>query len=191
MKITKIALLLLPAVFISACSNIRVEQDYNENTDFNKLKQYAWQSDKQPKTGDVRIDNSLLNNRIREAIDEELAGKNQRKVARGKADYLLAYHYTIREKDQYDSSGVRTGIGIGVGSGHRGGYGGVQFGFGDRSREYDEGELTIDMLDPGNGQIIWRGVASRKIVNQSDPVERNKRVRETVSAILGKFPPRR
>lgn len=189
MNTPKIVLLSLSIAIVSACSSIKVEQDYNENTDFSALKSYAWQTDKQPGTGDVRVDNSLLNNRIREAIDNELANKGQRKVARNKANYLLAYHYVIREKDEYDGSSVRTGIGVGVG--HHGGYGGLSFGFGDRKREYDEGELTIDMLNPANKQIIWRGVASRKIINQSDPAERTKRVRETVQAILRKFPPRK
>ncbi|MBN1379855.1 MAG: DUF4136 domain-containing protein [Gammaproteobacteria bacterium] len=179
-------LLLVPVALVCACSGIKVEQDYAEKTDFSKLKSYAWQSDKQKSTGDVRVDNSLLNNRIRQAVDNSLSSKGFNKSATKKTDFLVAYHYVIREKDE--DSRVHTGIGIGAG--HRGSYGGLMLGLGGSDRDYEVGELTIDILDPNNQQIIWRGVASRKIISQSDPAERAARINETIAAVLKKFPPR-
>jgi hypothetical protein len=185
MNISKGFCLTILISLISACSGIKVEQDYNAATNFSRLKSYAWQSDKQQLTGDVRVDNSLLNDRIRQAIDNNLSGK-YKKSARKSTDFLVAYHYVVREKEEIDR--VRTGIGIGTGS--RGSYGGIHLGLGSRDREYDEGELTIDMVDPANGQILWRGVATRKIISESDPAKRTARINETVKAILAKFPPR-
>jgi hypothetical protein len=180
----KLALPVLVAL-LCACSGIKVEQDYDAKRDFSRLKNYAWQSDKQKATGDVRVDNSLLSSRIRQAIDDNLAGKFK-KSTRQNADFLVAYHYVIREKEERDR--VHTGFGIGTGG--RGSYGGVQIGLGSRERDYEDGELTVDAIDPATNQLIWRGVASRKIVSESDPAKRTARINETVQAILKKFPPR-
>lgn len=185
MKTTQKLALLILISFISACSGIRVEQDYSEKTDFSRLRYYAWQSDKQKASGDVRVDSSLLNNRIREAIDDSLSAKGYRKTSRKQADFLVAYHYVIREKDE--NNRVRTGFSIGTGS--RGSFGGIHLGMGGGDREQDESELTIDLINPADGQIIWRGVAGRKLVHQSDPSKRTARINETVRAVLKKFPP--
>lgn len=180
---------LLPViVLLCACSGIKVEQDYNSRTNFDRLKVYAWQSDKQKATGDVRVDNSLLNDRIRESVDNSLSNKGYKKVALSKADYLVAYHYVIRDKDGHNY-GPRSGVSIGAASGGRGSYGGISLGFGSGSGDYDQSELTIDVIEPKSGRILWRGVAKRKIISQTDPKKRTQRINETVSAILKKFPP--
>ncbi len=54
--------------FIWGCHSIQVSQDYDSSKDFSSLKTYEWQAKSQPKTGDIRVDNPLLDARIRSAI---------------------------------------------------------------------------------------------------------------------------
>ena len=64
----------IPALtlLVIGCSGLEVSQDYDVNTDFSGLKLYAWKSEKQAQTGDIRVDNPLLDARIRAAVDRAL-----------------------------------------------------------------------------------------------------------------------
>jgi hypothetical protein len=173
------------AVLVGGCAGIKVGQDYDVKTDFTSLKTYAWQSTVQAKTGDVRVDNTLLDDRIRKAVDDRLAQKGYRKTAGGIPDFRVAYSYQIRRK--VGSEGVQTGIGVGVGG--SGSFGGVGLGTGGGVNEYDEGTLVIDFLDAANGDLLWRGTGSRRLVETTDPEKATRRVNETVERILEQFPP--
>ncbi|MCK4534104.1 MAG: hypothetical protein KAT81_01160 [Syntrophobacterales bacterium] len=63
LKYKPIIIMLL--VIVSGCSDIKISQDYDPAKDFSGLKTYAWQFEIQAKTDDVRMDNPLLNARIR------------------------------------------------------------------------------------------------------------------------------
>lgn len=167
------------------CTGIKVSQDYDVKTDFSSLKTYAWKSAAQQKTGDVRVDNPLLDERIRKAVDDRLAQKGYRKTARDRPDAYLAYTYQIRRK--VGSEGVQTGIGVGMGG--SGGFGGVGLSTGGGVNEYDEGTLVIDILDAAAGELLWRGTASRRLLEASDPEKTTRWVNETVDRILAQFPP--
>ena len=135
----------------------------------------------QPKTGDIRVDNQLLDTRIREAVDRTLIAKGYRKITDGSSNLLVAYTLTIRSRLESDT--VSTGFGYG-------GYpywGGV--GFETRVREYDEGMLVIDIGDAKQNKLIWRGTGTRRVTAHSDPKKTTDVINKTVGEILAKFPP--
>ena len=60
---------------LSACSGVSVSVDFDPEEDFSVFRTFGWVPMPQPKTGDFRIDNPLLDTRIRAAIENELIGR--------------------------------------------------------------------------------------------------------------------
>lgn len=178
----KKGLLLIACIgLLAGCSSLSVKRDYDSATDFSGLKTFAWQHDRQPETGDPRIDNDLHDERIRRAVEATLSAKGFQLVDREKADFQVAYFMDYTRK--LDSSSMS----VGMGRGSYGRYGGV--GYQTSVSEYDQARLTIDFISPAENKTFWRGVGTRAAYSGSSPDKVTRIVNESVSKILGKFPP--
>lgn len=178
-------LILLSVSIFFGCSTVQVAQDYDPAKTFSHLRTYNWQSKIQEKMGDPRVDNPLIDTRIRTAVDRSLMGKNYLKASNGAPDFYVAYQFVIHRKIESDS--LRTGVGFGLGSyGH---FGGIGIGTGSDISEYDEGMLIIDIIDAKSGDLFWRGTGTRHVYLQSDPEKTTRNVNETVDKIMAQFPP--
>ena len=56
-------------------------------------------------------------------------------------------------------------------------------------RQYEQGTLLLDLIDPESKQLIWRGTGQTRLRDLKTPEEREARVREVVDRILERFPP--
>lgn len=56
-------------------------------------------------------------------------------------------------------------------------------------REFDEGTLVIDLLDPASASVLWRGLARDEVDWRMSPTEIDTRIRGAVRKILERFPP--
>jgi hypothetical protein len=180
----KYILCLAALVFLLAgCSSVSVTRDYDASADFSILKTFAWQHATQPEIGNPRIDNDLMDERVRSAVDALLAENGFVLVPKEEADFLVAYF--VEYKQRIGSSSVS----MSAGRGSYGRYGGV--GYNTSVSDYDEGYLTIDIIDPASGRNVWRGVGRRTTYEGSSPKKMTKIVNTAVSRILGKFPPKK
>lgn len=170
---------------LSGCSTLKVSQDYDASYDFSGLKTFAWQDAVQPKTGDARVDSPLIDQRIRMAVEENLAGKGIAPAQNNPPDFTVAYTNTISTKLQ--STPVSTGVGIGYGG--RGSIGGIGVSTGSEIRQYDQGLLIIDFLAPDSGKLLWRGTSTRVVNIHASPQESTKNLDTTVEKLLAQFPP--
>ncbi len=177
-------LLSLVLILGTGCSTVQVSQDYEPGIDFTGMSTFAWQHDSQPKTDDIRVDDPLINKRIRAAIDNNLESRYT-KAERASADFLIAYELAIRQKIK--SEGTQSGIMIGTGT--RGSFGGIGIGTGSPVETYDQGMLFIDVLDSKSGKLLWRGKGTDVISEHADPDETTRQINELVQKILAKFPP--
>ena len=168
-------------LLVAGCSSVSVSRDYDPSFDFSKLHTYAWHHETQPKTGDPRIDNDLMDERIRDAVDAKLVEKGFVRAQEQDADFLLAYYMTYKQRISGNT------VSFGVGGGDYWNYGGV--GYNTTISDYDEGQLTIDIIDPTTGKTIWRSVGVRATYEGSSPEAMTKIVNSAVSRILAKFPP--
>jgi len=168
------------------CSGIEVSQDYDMAADFSNLKTFTWYLVKQKKTGDLRVDNPLLDSRIREAVDRSLSQKGYKRISQGTPNFYVGYKYAILTRIR--SERVSTGFGFGFGG--SGSFGGIGIGTGSDVREYDEGMLVIDITDAKNRKLLWRGTGTRRVSRHSDPERITKEVNENVDKILAQFPPK-
>lgn len=184
MLFVKRMVLLMIILILGGCSGIRVNQDYDPGTDFSTLSTFAWKSQTQPKTGDIRVDNPLLDTRIRRAIDMTLANMGYRKVIHGSHDFKVGYAYGIRT--QLESSSMSVGTGFGIGGG--GSFGGVGIGVPVGGGSHDEALLVIDFTDPQKDNLLWRGTGTHRINLRSTPEENTAVVNTLVEKVLAQLP---
>lgn len=186
-RVRVLSLIVLLSLVAAGCGGINVKQDYNPEVDFDALRTFAWRSVDQEPTGNKLADSPLLDSRIRAAVEKELLAKGYRKVT-ANPDYQVTYSYSIESGAERDPD---ASVGIGVGTGSRGSFGGIGLSLGFGGRDPGQERLIIDVVDPGADNLLWRGIARRKMAPSSDPAENVARINETVAAILSGFPPGR
>jgi hypothetical protein len=179
-------------LLLLGCSTMEIQSDYDTGTDFSTLRSYAWLDDRSAVEGGEKETRSLLDQRIRRAVEQTLLEKGHPKVPQDQASFLVSYHVGVDRK--LDVHTIHHGYGYGYGGRgyyHYGPYWGPYWGgYSDtRIREYDEGTLLIDFIDPERRELLWRGSAQARVEGYSKPAEREERVRKAVAKILEQFPP--
>lgn len=181
---------LLAVGLAGGCASMQVTTDYDPEADFADLASYAWKPGPQPETGDPRLDNRLLDERIRRAIEHALKAKGYEKTTVDQADFLVGYHAAIEGKldvqTMNDYYGYGYGWGWNYGMGPAGGYRGAPE---THVRKFDEGMLIIDISDPATEKLIWRGSGQGELDDSRSPPQRERQVHEAVDEILKRFPP--
>ena len=174
--------LLFAVLTMAGCATVQVSQDYDPHADMSRYGTWQWRDPVQGSTGDIRIDNPLLDKRIRHAVDNHLANRNI-DPAQGRPDLYLSYHLTIEQKIQSDSYYST----VGVGSFYHPWYGGIDTE--TRIRQYDEGHLTIDIHSADTGELMWRGVGVFRLKTHKTPEDAAEATQKIVDKILLQFPP--
>lgn len=186
------ALALVLAAMVTGCSTMEVSFDYDPKADFAGLKTYDWLKEPQKPTGDPRIDgNTILKNRIHEAVDAALAARGFRKVE-SNPDFLVAYHVSLDRRRSVQTLnsyyGYGPGWGYGYGAAYRPGYwAGAPETY---VYEYEEGTLILDIVDPKNRELMWRGSAQDEVHFTSTPEKDQTQITEAVHEMLENFPPK-
>lgn len=176
--------IVLALLMVSACSGIKVSQDYEQGYDFSKLKTYAWKTNDNKEYGIV--DDDLMDQRIRTAIVKNFSARQYTQVFSGKPDFYISYHMSVEQIVR--SSNVSGGISVGGSSSSR--YGRIGIGTGGRVQTYDQGTLLIDVTDGSSNLLIWRGTSTQSVSQHSEPEKLTQSVNETVEKTLLQFPPK-
>jgi hypothetical protein len=135
---------------------------------------------------DPRIDNDIIRQRIRTAIENTFAAKGYRLTQdTASAQYLLSYHVGLQERTDYhiDTPPVACGW-----RGCVGGYGWGLYGAPTdvRSVPYAEGTLIVDVTDRASNQLAWRATSQRRIDENDGSQERiNATVADMLTALPG------
>ena len=85
-------------LLLAGCSSISVTRDYDASADFSSLETYAWQHETQPETGNPRIDNDLMDARVRRAVDAQMAEKGFVRAPKEEADFHVAYFFDYKRR---------------------------------------------------------------------------------------------
>ncbi|MEE9606914.1 MAG: DUF4136 domain-containing protein [Myxococcota bacterium] len=171
--------ILLSLAFGAACASLGVEVDYDPEEDFSAYSTFAWLPGRAPQTGDYRVDNPLIDARIRKAVEDNLTAKGFVKRTDRRPDFYVKYFLAIEKKlDVYtvnrgyvDHWGYRISVPE------------------TRVREYEEGTLVIDIADAREKELVWRGVGKGRLREQPTPEQTTRSVDDAVAAILKDFPP--
>jgi hypothetical protein len=126
------------------------------------------------------VDATLLHQRIESAIEDVLTSRGYALAEQAPPDFLVAYHVAVETKLEARTlySGYQTGVWIGPMWAET------------YLDEYQLGTLLIDVIDPARLEVIWRGRAQGRVEPWRSPEQREARVREAVTKLLAKFPPR-
>jgi len=175
----------LAIALIQAGCAARVRTDFDHGADFSSYQTFDWIAPPRSASSDAQLDsqdpfanNSLLDKRLRAAVDRVLKSRGFRKTAREDSDIRLNYHVIFRDKL------VASGSDFGYYNRHR--HGGFSSGFNFSVRQYQEGTIIVDIVDRAKDQLVWRGwVASRNNDGSYDEAE----ISRIVQSILERFPP--
>lgn len=180
-------LLGLLVLFVAGCTAIQVTSDYNPKTDFSRLKTYAWLSEADNPSENVRINNKLVIDSVRVSVERNLDSKGFAKAEREQADFLITWFGAIDQKIKTENINhfYRP---YGYGTLYRDPYWNTQPTV-TNVTEYEEGSLIFDFLDPKNHALLWRSTGRDKIVKGQPEDKVRKNIDKAVSQILIGFPP--
>lgn len=178
MSSTKIFFMILSVtalLILVGCSTISVNQDYDPEYDFSKLKTYGFV----PLSSEAGID-QLSADKLGAAIKNELDAKGY--AVSDKADFGIALMFSSKTKTNIQSYGYGYGYGYWGRPGMYG-TGGVDV------TQYDEGTLVIDVIDMAEQKLVWRGIGSGAMEQSPTVEERTQNINNAVNKILAQFPP--
>lgn len=167
----------------SACAQ-DVRYNFDKNTDFSKFKTYKWVTIKGAETF-----NNIVDQNIKNAIDAQLTAKGLTKTDAENADLLVGYQGAVSQEKEFTSYNSSWGYGPGWYGG--GWYGGPSSGFstGQTSTIYI-GQIAVDMYDPANKDLVWRGVVSKTLDPKAKPDKREKNLNKAMTKLFKNFPPK-
>ncbi len=176
---------LLITITLSGCSHIPVNQDYDDTADFNAIKSMQWlpaAQQSKPSAVEFEQQQPLIAKRIRNAIANSLAAKNIA-LSTQSADAYITYHVSVQTKLRTEPFTTT------IGFGSFGYHGGFLFQTTPDLVEYEEGKLVIDVLNR-QGQVIWRGISTTHLTEQSTPQKTTELVDAVVNKVLSQYPPK-
>ena len=169
-----IVLFLVTAFY--SCATPQISLDYDSSVDFSRYKTFGWLKASQEKSGETWLDNSLIDERVREAVEKNLASKGYKKVPGDSVDFYVVYHLSMGK--MFDTQPVRGHISIGgIGITSRGATG------------QEEGLLLIKVNDAKTGETVWRGLSACGVKEQLTPEQTTETINKAVEKILAQFPP--
>jgi len=173
----------------SACTSpIKTAHDADPEADFTRYESYAWIQEGPligPGTGEARsiYISPIDDQRVRAAVEGELAAKGYRKAASlEQADLVVSYAVAREEKTRIREDPGRSSVYY-PGYGYGGWYGGSTVSV----QQYTEGTLAIEFWDRRTKQAVWVGWASKRLSRSDDS---NETLRQAVTLTLEPFPPR-
>ncbi len=175
---TKTALLLFFTYILAACSSSpSVSIDYNPQYDFSNIKSYYQLPREEAGINTVDV-GDLADQRFRRATESEMNLRNVELTQPKQADIWLTYHVVTKDKTRITSYDNYYGYSRPYG------YSG---GTSVDVRQYTEGTLIVDLIDPATKKTVWRGVVSA-VVKERTTEEREKLTHGYVAAIVNEIP---
>lgn len=168
---------------LTACSSMEITHDWDVEADFSRYHTYRWMPVAAAPAGQdadaARASNTLLDRRIRSAVDAAMASKGYG-VAPGSPDVLVAYHTGLKDRVDVTDWGYV--------------YSGEYWGWTGRDidvQNVTEGTLIVDLVDASTHELLWRGMASGEVNPDRSPQERDRAMHELVARMFEKYPPKR
>jgi hypothetical protein len=149
-----------------------VRYNFMPGTDFSKYHTYKW----------VTIEggshpNQIMDAEIRQAVDSQLASKGLTKTDSDKADLYIGYQVAVDQEKQWNAYGMGGGL-------RWGGMASAQ------SSTISNGQLVLDMYDPGTKQLVWTGTATKTLDPSGNQEKNQKNLDKAMAKLLKNYPPK-
>src|SRR5262249_9142480 len=142
-----------------------VNSNYLPETDFSAYRTYHWVP--MEVEGAQHLD-SISAEQITRAVDKQLQAKGWTRTDSSEADTYVAFEVAIENQTRVSSYG---GWGW-----HGGGH--------VSSTNVDVGTLTLDIYDPKQKVLLWRGTATDTLKTKASPEKRQSRLDKAVAKML-------
>jgi len=165
--------------------------DYRRDVNFAGIRTFAFKAT--PPMDPVAAktttyDSPLVRERTNAAIAAQLESRGMRHVDENPDVYIVTRRSFEMEYTYYGGYGWGPYAGIGYGGPYYGGGWGGWNGWNGGVYAELQGALTVDMEDARNGELLWRGIETKRVHQTSKPAKRDKRVFEEVKDVFKHFP---
>jgi hypothetical protein len=148
-------------------------------------------------TNDPMLENSITNRALRNDLTQAFQARGYSSATRQGADFIVAYYAGTKEK--FDTTFWGPTLDPGWRYSYRGrrswawpyygaGYSAGPFYQGTTARvsSYTQGQVIVDVTDPRNSELLWRGQGVEPV--STDPTTYANQLEGVVTAIVAKFP---
>ncbi|GAA4948932.1 DUF4136 domain-containing protein [Algibacter agarivorans] len=163
-------------LLIISCAPIRVNYDFDKQTDFQQYKTYNYYTDME--TGLSELDTK----RLLDALDAKMTTKGF--SLSDTPDFFI----DIKSIEYQDPQ--RQTVGVGVGGSGRNVGGGISIGL-PIGQAHVNRQITIDFVDENKKQLFWRAVSESSFNPKSAPEKRKARLNAIVEKALTQYPPKK
>jgi len=167
--------ILLLVILIVSCAPIRVNYDFEKNTNFTHYKTYNYYSD--INTGLSALDTK----RLLDALDKKMAEKG----------FALAeipdFFIDIKSSEYQQTQRSNVGVGLGGGGGNMGG--GISIGLPIGQANVNR-QIIFDFVDENKKQLFWQAVSESSFNPKASPEKREQLLNAIVDKVLMQYPPK-
>lgn len=184
MPLRRLALLALFLPLAACANDIRVSADWDPASDLAARKTFAWAPGKEegviaPGSRSAELRSAFYRARVRKAIEGELLATGHAEAAPDKAQLWVAWDAAGETRHESETVAYRQR------RWHDDPWAVDRYE--TRDYAYEEQTLTVRLLNPKTGSILWTGsVRAPEVPN--DPQGREKRIRELVRRLFEKLP---
>jgi hypothetical protein len=184
---------LVTAIFISGCSTLEVQVDYDDKHDFSALSTFAVVYKNKNDGRDFDRD------RISRLLTGYMKDKGYLNVDKSAADFYITMHLNVEQKSQietnYETIGIRpvpyTYLGfdrpyplrpagmIAMEPDVR---------VTTRTNEYEEGKLVLEILDVKENRVVWQGIAKDRLSDDYTQQEKSEYLNKVIAELFKDFP---
>jgi hypothetical protein len=178
---TKLTAVLLTSLLISLSAHAEKPQiQWDKQYDFSKVKTFKWQAPASPSLAEK---DPFMHNFIQSAIETKLTEAGLTKTD-GMPDVYVTYHGSTENEVQLQSDS----FGYGIGAYGTGAWGMHGYGFAGpvstttRVVNYEKGTLVVDLWDPTQKQLVWRGTVDGILISD-DKAKMQKELTKAIEAM--------
>jgi hypothetical protein len=181
-----IACVLATLVF-AACSGVEVRSTAAPNANLGALHTFAFMIPTAPDSPAGQLVSSPVGQQVHDELTSRLLEKGYTPVSEGAPpDFLVAYRGKLQRRTDVQTYGYAGGSAR-WGGGWGWGWGGWAWDGPQVSvRDYTEGTLIVDFVDPVSHQVLWRGTATGVVEHPDNP--NLGKVAKVVDKLIDKYP---
>jgi hypothetical protein len=166
-------------ILVPGCSMTSINYDYDMDYDFSNLKGYSWL--------DIPADfpaSEITVRRIKNAVDQQMTAKGFSQVSESPDFQISLQGFRDIVRQGVERGTLYEGYDRGYNRGYNRGY--------ERRvdvYEYEEGTLTLTIINTDNNALIWQASATAAIEPNRSVESKEKKTQEVVTKLLANFPP--
>ncbi len=157
-------------VLASACAYVPVDVE-SDAVSRSGGKTWTWLPRAPVARGEAAF--ALVDERVRAAMERDLAARRFKKVEKERPDFLVTYYAALDKPISAEAITYAAGVPAAA----------------KVVPSYPLGSLVIDVLDAKTGKLIWRGVGRRVFDAKQTPEQRKERIDDAVASVVDEFAP--